>query len=105
MGNKEDDNDLFFRLNEQVNLVRENELRQQLIDYINSLLLHDFHKLVQLLYRIDVSEQKLKAVLSENPQTDAAAIIADLIIARQEEKIKTKKSFKSDNNIAEEDKW
>ena len=105
MGNKEDDNDLFFRLNEQVNLVRENELRQQLIDYINDLLLHDFNKLLQLLYRIDISEQKLKTVLGENPQTDAAIIITDLIIKRQEEKIKTKLSFRSDNNIAEEDKW
>jgi len=105
MESKDADKDFFFKLNEQVNLVRKNELKQQLIDYVNNLLLHDFNKLVQLLYRIDVSEQKLKTVLSENPQTDAAVIITDLIIKRQEEKIKTKQSFKSDNDIAEEDKW
>lgn len=105
MGSKEADNDLFFMPNEQVNAVRKSELRQQLIDYINDLLVHDFNKLVQLLYRIDVSEKKLKAVLKENQQTDAAVIIADLIIKRQEEKIKAKQSFKPDNNIAEEEKW
>lgn len=105
MESKDADKDFFFKLNEQVDLVRKNELRQQLVDYINELLLHDFNKLVQLLYRIDVSEKKLKTVLSENQQTDAAVIITDLIIKRQEEKIKAKQSFKSDNNIAEEDKW
>src|SRR5690348_15301677 len=105
MASKEADNDLFFMPDGQVNAVRKSELRQQLIDYINDLLLHDFNRLVQLLYRIDVSEKKLKEVLKENQQTDAAVIITDLIIKRQEEKIKAKQSFKSDSNISEEDKW
>ena len=105
MENKDADKELFFKLNEQVDLIRKNELRQQLIDYVNDLLLHDFSKLVQLLYRIDVSEQKLKTLLSENPQTDAAVIITDLIIKRQKEKLETKRSFRPDDDIPEEDKW
>jgi hypothetical protein len=68
-------------------------------------LLHDFNKLVQILYKIDVNEQRLKELLQANPQTDAAVIIADLLIQRQQEKIKTKEVFNSTNDIAEEDKW
>lgn len=105
MESKGPDKYFLGKLNEQVNHVRRNELRQELIEYVNNLLLHDFNKLVQLLYRIDVSEQKLKTVLSENPQTDAAVIITDLIIKRQEEKIKARQSFKPDADISEEEKW
>lgn len=94
-----------LKLDEQVNLIRKNELREELIVYINDLLLHNFNKLVQLLYRIDVSEQKLKTLLHENPQTDAAVIITDLIIKRQEEKIKARQSFKPNRDISEEEKW
>ena len=37
-----------------------------LITYINDCIQHDFNKLVQLLYRIDVSEEKLKYILQLN---------------------------------------
>jgi hypothetical protein len=52
-----------------------------------------------------VNEQKLKELIQSNAQTDAAIIIADLLIERQEEKLKTKEAFRSNNDIAEEDKW
>jgi hypothetical protein len=60
---------------------------------------------VQILYRVDVSEQKLKELLQKNPGTDAAVIIADLLIERQEEKVKIKNSFQYNNDIPDEDKW
>ena len=53
-----------------------------LIAYINDCIQHDFNKLVQLLYRIDVSEEKLKYVLQLNPNEDAAKLIAAVIIER-----------------------
>ena len=59
----------------------------------------------RIIYRIDVDEQKLKEILRINRQTDAATIIAELLIERQKEKIKIKQAFKPNNNIAEEDKW
>lgn len=105
MENNEPFDHFLLKLNEQVNLIRKKELREELIVYINDLLLHNFNKLVQLLYRIDVSEQKLKTLLHENPQTDAAVIITDLIIKHQEEKIKTRRSFKPPTDISEEEKW
>ena len=91
--------------NKQLNVVQKEKLRDQLVNLINHLLLNDFNKLVQLLYRVDVSEQKLKELLQKNLTTDAAFIITDLLIERQEEKIKMKNSFKTDNNISDDDKW
>ena len=81
--------------NEQQTIAQKEKLRDQLIEYINHLLLHDFNGLVQVLYRVDVSEQKLKELLQKNPATDAAVIITDLLIERQEEKINIKESFKT----------
>ena len=89
---------------ERTPVLRE-ERRTQLIDEINYLLVHDFHKLVVVLYRVDVSEPKLKKLLQANPQTDAAVIIADLLIERQVEKIKTRESFRGKSDIPEDEKW
>lgn len=106
--NEEESIKQLLHLDNQLDAVQRQELKDQLIFYVNHLLLHDFNKLVQILYRVDVSERKLKELLQENPQTDAALIIADLLIKRQEEKIKIRKAFKTrpstDNSIGEE-KW
>ncbi len=79
-------------------------LKQQLAFCINELLLHDFSSLVQLLYQVDVPEQKLKTVLKENPHEDAGNIIADLIIQRQQEKAASRKNYLS-SNPSDEEKW
>lgn len=82
------------------------EVKDQLAEYINHLINHDFDKLITYLYRIDVSEQKLKLLLRENQQEDAAHIIASLIIERQEQKIKTREFFSQQaSNYDEEEKW
>ena len=69
------------------------EIREQLISLVNELVNTDFNALVQLLYRIDVDEKKLKQLLSERVGPDSPSIIADLIISRQLQKIITKKQF------------
>ena len=81
------------------------ELRQQLAYLINEMLLHDFEKLVQLLYAVDVSEQKLKTELAGNPNQDAGEVIADMMIKRQEEKLAVRHAFPPANNIAEDERW
>lgn len=81
------------------------KLKQQLAHYLNSLLLHDFAALVQLLYRVDVSENKVKTILSKNPQTNAGKLIADLLIERQQEKVASQKNFRPPGYIPEEEKW
>lgn len=65
----------------------------ELADAINYMITHNFEKLVQLLYRIDVNEQKLKKML-QTYNEEAGKIIARLIIERQLEKIKTRQQFR-----------
>ena len=81
-------------------------LKKQLIHHINELLLHDFEKLVHLLYAVDVSEQKLKAELAAQPTCDAAELIATLLIKRQEEKLAARHAFPpAKEDIAEDERW
>lgn len=73
---------------------------------INEMILKDFERLVNLLYRIDVNEKKLKAILSQQTNTEAGKIIAALIIERQSEKIKSREStYKKESDISDEEKW
>jgi len=74
--------------------------------YINNLIETDFEKLVSILYRIDVNEYKLKNMLLENNGEDASKIIADLIIERQMQKIKSRQQYsKRDDNMSDDEKW
>jgi len=78
----------------------------QLEEKINGLLVGDFDRLISILYRMDVSESKLKQLLKENQAEDAAKIIALLMIERQAEKIKSRQQFSQrDNDIDENEKW
>ena len=80
--------------------------REQLAAAINDCILTDFDKLLQILYRLDIDEARLRALLNEIPGKDAGIIIADLIIDRQAQKIKSRRQFNQrDNDINEEDKW
>ncbi len=80
--------------------------RQQLIDQVNKLVANDFDKLISILYRMDVSEPKLKLLLKNNPGEDAGLLIADLMIERQAQKIRSRQQFsKRDNDIDDENKW
>lgn len=81
-----------------------NKLKLQLA--INELINSDFNQLLQLLYRLDVSEKKIKTVLELNQGTDSAPLITDLIIERQIQKIKSRREFKQrDDTISDEEKW
>lgn len=83
-----------------------NEVHAALSGWVNDLIKSDFEKLVSLLYRIDVSEQKLKSLLQQFPGEDAGNIIATLILERQEQKLKTRKLFSQrDNDPDDEEKW
>ena len=73
---------------------------------VNHLIDKNFQKLVGILYRMDVSEPKLKNLLANHPQADAGIIIAQLMIERQLQKIATRKQYRQNNgNVNEEDKW
>lgn len=88
--------------------VSENETslnREWLAGIINNLLEKDFERLVFLLYRMDVDENKLKHLLKLNAGSDAGLIIADLMIERQLQKIKSRNDTKQRGNISEEESW
>ncbi len=82
------------------------ELKNRLSDYINYLIKNNFEKLISVLYRIDVSEKKLKNILQLNAKENAGKIIAQLIIERQLQKINAKKDYDTRNtNISDDEKW
>lgn len=79
--------------------------KQKLSAYLNELINNDFDKLVFLLYRIDVSESKLKTLLA-NQTENAGDVIAELMIERQMQKIKTRKQFhQRDDLTTDEERW
>ncbi len=85
----------------------DNELRfRQLAQRVNDLLINDFDRLIAILYRMDVSDIKLKALLKNNPGEDAGRIIAELMIERQAQKIESRKQFtRRESDIDENEKW
>jgi hypothetical protein len=70
---------------------------------INDLINNNFSALVQLLYSLDIHENKLKELLKQG--SNSSAIIAQLIMERQIQKIKTRKSFIKKDNIPDDEKW
>ena len=81
------------------------ELREKLSAHINHLINHDFEKLVYYLYRIDVNETKMRNLLDQREGEGAAGLIADLIIERQLQKIKSRAESNTGQNIPDDEKW
>ena len=74
-----------------------NALETALAEKVNAMINGDFSALVQILYRIDVSESRLRQLLRENKATDAGQLIARLILERQWQKILTRREFSRGN--------
>lgn len=67
----------------------------ELSTYLNELVNKDFNQLVFILYRVDVSEQKVRTVLANtSDDISAGEIIARLLIEREQEKIEWRRRFK-----------
>lgn len=82
------------------------DIRPQLISLISELISKDFHSLVQLLYRIDVSEKKIRMFLDQNREMDSAELLADLVIERQLQKAKSRQQFRSKSKPqSDEERW
>ena len=80
------------------------EVKTAIANQVNYLINHDFNKLVRILYKVDISEQQLKINLQEHKE-DAAMVIAEMIFEREMQKIKTRKQFKTGDDIPENEKW
>lgn len=82
------------------------QLKEKLRHHVNHLIQSDFQKLVAILYRIDVNEEKLKYLLQENTGKDASLIITELIIERQLQKIKSRQQYnRRDENTEDAESW
>jgi hypothetical protein len=79
--------------------------RAWLIQKLNELIESDFARVVQILYRVDVNEQKLKKLLQQHPERDAGEIMADLLIERQNQKKNNKEGANERGEIPDEEKW
>lgn len=66
------------------------KIREALIDKLDFLLNHDYEKLLWLLYRIDVDETKAKERLAAKPGQPPSEVLADLIMERMIEKVKSR---------------
>lgn len=68
---------------------------QLLCDFIDRLIQNDFNQLLSILYRVDISEEKLKLKLAENKdQQMSSKIIAQMLIDRELEKIASRAKYR-----------
>ncbi len=70
-------------------------LRIKLIDVINMLMQSDFQRLLNAMYRLDIDEKLFRDALSDVHSPSVAGRLADLVINRELEKIKTRKKYGS----------
>ncbi|MEZ4916555.1 MAG: hypothetical protein R2836_06170 [Chitinophagales bacterium] len=75
----------------------EEQLLKLVEQYVQELIDTDFEKLLLVLYRLDVSEKKVKQALEINGAEKASNSIAKLILEREKEKAETRKNFSSGN--------
>lgn len=76
-----------------------------LIQAVARLLETDFHRLCQILYRVDVDERLLTRALDES-DAPPAEIIARLLLERQKQKVALRARYTgASDDIPEEDKW
>ena len=73
-------------------------IRNILMRRIEELAERDMEKLLFILYRIDVNEKKLYTVMQQTSSELFSSTIADLIIERQLQKIKTRQQFGGKEN-------
>jgi len=105
------DDDIILLLNKELSLeipanISFTELKEQLTQHINHLINTDFEKLIFYLYRIDVHEERMKQLLQQQEGENAASLIAQLIIDRQLQKIKSRAEFNaSATDQSNEERW
>jgi len=67
-------------------------LIHRLSQVLDHLISKDFNQLLNVLYRIDVSEEKLKEALATKPE-NTSTIIAKMILERELQKVATRKKY------------
>lgn len=68
-------------------------IREKMIYAFGWLLDNDISKMMNILYRADVDEERLKSLLVSRSQLPSAEVIADEYISRQKQKVETWKKY------------
>lgn len=71
-----------------------NTLHKKLSLLVAYLMEHDMHRLLNAMYRLDVSEINFHEAMQSMSREEAAIRIADLIIEREMKKVKTRLHYK-----------
>jgi len=71
------------------------DLLQQLLPVVSYLIDHDLERLLWVLYKIDVDEDKAKFALANIDDRSPAYILTDLIIQRELKKAETRMAYRS----------
>jgi len=71
-----------------------NAIREKLAILIAHLMQNNFEKLCQAMYRLDVSEVKFHQVMTEKPTGEIPSSLADLVIEREMQKVRTRIMYK-----------
>ena len=88
-----------------ITLQTQEDFENKLASVIDDLIANDFGRLVQILYRLDISEKRLKELLAAQQGRDASIVIARLIIEREKQKIESRKNFRQHDDIPDNEKW
>lgn len=71
------------------------KIREKMVYAFSWLLDNDISRMMNILYRADVDEDKLKSLLVSRSELPSAEVIADEYISRQKQKIETRKKYSS----------
>lgn len=89
---------------EQLPYKEEADLVAKLREIVAYLLNYNMERLLWILYKLDVDEDRLKLALAESPD-DPESIITRLIIQREWQKIETRRNYKPGYPSSEDEKW
>ena len=83
----------------------DDEIKQKIMDLIRELINNNFPSLVELLYRVDIDEKKLKEILKLYPDVDSASLIADLIVSRHLQKTAMRNQLANRDKPTDDEGW
>ncbi len=73
------------------------ELFEQIEPHINKFINSNQQKFLSILYRIDLSDDQIKKAVAENSSEPFSAIVSDLIIKRELQKVVIRNHYKNSN--------
>lgn len=104
--------DAIKMLNEQFDFADDSQLPmdlsydrlvEKIASIVDQLVSKDPERFIWTLYRMDVSEPKVKAALGDHAIDDSCKVVAELIIERQIQRVKTREFYKDAFKDAGED--